>query len=638
MNRHSKFYAEVAEELEDENYDYDEDDYNYDEEYEGEYYHDDDPAASSPAANVTSTSKANASPFSTISPDSDSDYELLEVAIPQLHASWKVNAPTMLPLTEAEAVTALRESNYELGPAVLRLKGKRDEERAKRGGGGVLKVATAPPGKTTETLPAAESELNGLTHHRGEDKDEDANMKDGTNSPSSSSHRTVGSLRRSNGPSQRRTKQMLEMEPDMAKPDCTFVVAGHVDAGKSTTLGHLLLLLGRVSMDEVNQNEKAGRSQHKESFKYAWLLDQSEEERRRGVTIDSGSFCFETAHRRVHILDAPGHKDFVLNMISSATQADAALLVVNAATSEFETGLQHGTKEHLMVLKILGVGSIVVAVNKMDSVNYSKDRYDYIVRELQLLLKQTRISDDAVIGFCPISGMIGTNICELDSVAMPWYSGPCLLDMIDMCPLESRLVSGPLRLSLQDVQDTTLYAKVESGKLFTGDNIQFVPCDVRILVKSIQRPTVSGPVLVAFAGETVEITSNSSLIGLYSGCVGCDPNALLRSSTDFEAQIQTFRTLAKSILPGSIFTIVVQALVVQVRVVTLISKMDAKTGNWSKGMVKCVPPAAQAMVLFRAETPVALEPATECRALGRFVLQQDGETVAGGLVTRVMGK
>lgn len=207
-----------------------------------------------------------------------------------------------------------------------------------------------------------------------------------------------------------------------------------------------------------------------------------------------------------------------------------------------------------------------------------------------------------------------------------------------MCPLESRLVSGPLRLSLQDVQDTTLYAKVESGKLFTGDNIQFVPCDVRILVKSIQRPTVSGPVLVAFAGETVEITSNSSLIGLYSGCVGCDPNALLRSSTDFEAQIQTFRTLAKSILPGSIFTIVVQALVVQVRVVTLISKMDAKTGNWSKGMVKCVPPAAQAMVLFRAETPVALEPATECRALGRFVLQQDGETVAGGLVTRVMGK
>jgi elongation factor 1 alpha-like protein len=674
MNRHNKFYAEMAGELEDDDYDYDEDDYNYDEEYEGEYEaqyckKDDttttttgaSPSAgrttgspSSPSSGKTATSTAGiataakqaTSTFTTISPEADGDYDLLESAVPQLHASWKVNAPTMLPLTEAEAVAALRASNYDLGPAVLQLKAKRNEERARCGGGGVLKVASVP-GKATSTtataaasstLPGVESVLSGLKNRSGEGGtgDDEDSLNDGNHSPGASSYRTAGSLRGSKGTSQRRTKQMLEMQPDLAKPDCTFVVAGHVDAGKSTTLGHLLLLLGRVSMDEVDKNERDGRSQHKESFKYAWLLDQSEEERRRGVTIDSGSFCFETAHRRVHILDAPGHKDFVLNMISSATQADAALLVVNAATSEFETGLQHGTKEHLLVLKTLGVGSIVVAVNKMDSVGYSRDRYDYIVRELQLLLKQTRIPDEAVIGFCPISGMTGANICEVNTTTAPWYSGPCLLEMIDKCPLESRLVSGPLRLSLQDVQGTTLYAKVESGKLFTGDNIQFVPSDVRIAVKSVQKPTVAGTVLVAFAGETVEIVTNSSVTGLYPGCVGCDPNMLIRSSTNFEAQIQTFRTLTKSILPGSTFTIVVHALTVRVRVVALISKMDAKSGNWSKGMVKCVPPATQALVLFSAEMPVALEPATECRALGRFVLQQDGDTVAGGLVTRVM--
>ncbi|KAK7200848.1 elongation factor 1-alpha [Novymonas esmeraldas] len=655
MNRHNKFYAEVAGELEGDDYDYDDnDDYNYDEEYDeeeeaGEY--DDVTAATATAApaRMTATSgktttasaasaasAARANPYTTIAPQSDGDYELLDMTLPQVHASWKANAPTKLPLTESEAVAALRASNYDVGPAILQLKAKRDEERSRRGGGaGVLRVAAAsgPPRQVSATVPPVTSSLprGGTAAAAASDEDEDESA-----APSPNSGRTTVTLRGSKGTSQRRTKQMLEMEPDAEKPDCTFVIAGHVDAGKSTTLGHLLLLLGRVSSEDVERNEKAGRAQHKESFKYAWLLDQSEEERRRGVTIDSGSFCFETPHRRVHILDAPGHKDFVLSMISSATQADAALLVVTAATSEFETGLQHGTKSHLLVLKTLGVGSIVVAVNKMDSVDYSQDRYDYVVRELQLLLKQTRIAEEAVIGFCPVSGMAGTNITRRDTAATPWYDGPCLIEMIDRCPLESRLLSNPLRLSLQDVQGGTVYAKVESGKLFTGDTVQFVPSDVRITIKSIQKPTVAGPVLVAFSGETVEVNTSSSVTGLYPGCVGCEPNSLIRSSTDFEAQVQTFRTLTRSILPGASFTIIVHALAVRVQVVALISKMDSKTGSWSKGMVKCVPPATQALVLFRTETAIALEPAAECRALGRFVLQQDGETVAGGLVTRVV--
>ncbi|KAG5466467.1 hypothetical protein LSCM4_01618 [Leishmania orientalis] len=644
MNRHNKFYAEVAGELENDEY-YDDDDYNYDDEYEeeGEYEEAAYEAPSSaappePALTANGEEKVSAptasalrvNPYTTISPQADDDYELIEPLLPQMHASWKVNAPTMLPLTEREAVASLRASNYSIEPALLQLKVKREEERAKRGGG-VLRVGAASgPAKHASTPPAVESPT--------QEGEVASDAEENSAAPSASSGHAASMPRGSKGTSQRRTKQMLEMEPDHEKPDCTFVIAGHVDAGKSTTLGHLLLLLGRVRSQDVELNEKAERAQHKESFKYAWLLDQCEEERRRGVTIDSGSFCFETEHRRVHILDAPGHKDFVLSMISSATQADAAVLVVTAATSEFETGLQHGTKSHLMVLKTLGVGSIVVAVNKMDSVGYSQERYEYVVRELQLLLKQTRIPQSVVIGFCPISGMTGVNITQRDVTATPWYHGLSLIEMIDKCPLESRLVKGPLRLSLQDVQGTTLYTKVESGRLFTGDTVQFVPSDVRVAVKSIQKPTVSGSVLVAFAGETVEVHTNSSVTGLYPGCVGCEPNSLVRSSTDFEAQIQTFRTLTKSILPGASFTIIVHALTVRVHVIALISKMDSKTGSWSKGMVKCVPPATQAMILFRAESPVALEPATECRALGRFLLQQDGETVAGGLVTRLVDR
>ncbi|KAG5467002.1 hypothetical protein LSCM1_01180 [Leishmania martiniquensis] len=651
MNRHNRFYAGIAGGFEDDEY-YDDDSYDYEEEYEEDYEGYEEKggygkaayeatasaAPPAPASMTKDLEKASVpiapalpvNPYTSISPQADSDYELLDSLLPQMHASWKVNAPTMLPLTEAEAVTALRASNYNLGPALLQLKAKREEERAKRGGG-VLRIAAASgPAQRSSTAPGVESP--------GEEGDGASDPEENSVAPSASSVRTTGTSRGSKGASQRRTRQMLEMEPDKEKPDCTIVIAGHVDAGKSTTLGHLLLLLGRVGSQDVDKNERAERAQHKESFKYAWLLDQCEEERRRGVTIDSGSFCFETSHRRVHVLDAPGHKDFVLSMISSATQADAAVLVVTAATSEFETGLQHGTKSHLMVLKTLGVGSIVVAVNKMDSVDYSQERYEYVVRELQLLLKQTRIPQEAVIGFCPISGMTGVNITQRDAKETPWYHGLSLIEMIDKCPLESRLVSGPLRLSLQDVQGTTLYSKVESGRLFTGDTVQFVPSDVRITIKSIQKPTVSGSVLVAFAGETVEVSTNSSVTGLYPGCVGCEPASLIRSSTDFEAQIQTFRTLTKSILPGASFTIVVHALTARVDVVALISKMDHKTGNWSKGMVKCVPPATQALILFRSESPVALEPATECRALGRFVLQQDGETVAGGLVTRLLDR
>lgn len=426
-----------------------------------------------------------------------------------------------------------------------------------------------------------------------------------------------------------------EVVADDGKQTITTVIAGHVDSGKSTILGHLLVLLGTFSERDVLKNERKGRETGKASFKYAWMLDQSEEERRRGVTIDAGAQSFSTEHKHVNVLDCPGHIDFVMNMITSATQADMAMLVVTAAAGEFESGLNYGTKEHLTILKTLGVSHILVVVNKMDAVDYSEDRFNEIVREMNLMLKQTRFKETEVMGFCPVSGLEGVNLLSADAgKLMPWYKGPSLVESIDQLTIVSRLASSSLRVTVQDVGKGSIIGRVESGALKVDDHIVFVPSGVRVKVKSLVSPGI-GPLKRAVAGDPVELITTSDLTGLYQGCVGCMPKELCPYSTTFEAHIQTFASMAKVMLPGSQYIFACHSLSVLVTVVALVSKMD-KTGKWGKGMIKCIPADTQAIVTFRSEHPLALEPAENCRALGRFVLRQEGETVGGGLVKRVL--
>ncbi|ESL09015.1 elongation factor 1-alpha (EF-1-alpha) [Trypanosoma rangeli SC58] len=572
----------------------------------------------------------------------DLDYSLITALLTEFKRKWGECAPVQtLKLNPAlcDIVDAFREHNYDVDEAVAYTVSKLMEEQ--------LRVGTQNPPHSPPPLPhsvnvgvpaltTAGPKPGGRTLKLGKgSKSTDKPTINASEEVTKTMSTMASGAHRTGGVSKLKKNEAKEIMPDPNKRDCTFVIAGHVDAGKSTTLGHLLLLLGKVSQSDVDRNERSARQLNKESFKYAWLLDQSEEERRRGVTIDSGSYCFETEHRRINILDAPGHKDYVLNMISSSTQADAALLVVTVAPSEFEVGLSHGTKEHLFILKTLSVGRLIVAVNKMDAVGYSKDRYDHVVSELKLLLKQIRFKEEAIVGFCPVSGMRGTNLLTVDHAVTPWYEGPSLVQLFDQCPLESRLLDAPLRLSLQDVQGARLFCKVESGRLSKASKVLLLPADVTVQVKTIMRPTTGELVTAAFAGDTVEIDTDSSLVGLFPGCVGCLPIASIRCSTDFEARVQTFATLQSSILPGTSFTMVVHALTVPVKVLVLVSKMDRR-GNWSKGMVKCIQKATQAIIVFRAASKIALEPAEACRALGRFLLQQDGNTVAGGLVEKMM--
>lgn len=632
MSRHGKFYSDLKRGGV---YD-DDDDYDYDDDYYGEEEYHDEVA---PQGKVLSNSKTAASTATGKTPSTDHlgipmddpDYDIVAVQAKVLREL--VGSAT--PITRI--LGALREANYDVDAAAMALMGSPSSPQTpafpsrpafspttstvkhtgvvRTGGGKTLKLSVTPTVQAQTPTTSCASPAADVSAAPSPAPSPAA-------SPSTSKPPRYGAA--------------SSVSDEDGKQTCTVIIAGHVDSGKSTILGHILLQLGVYTDKDVERNERDGRSSGKQSFKYAWLLDQSEEERRRGVTIDAGAHSFETAKKRVHVLDAPGHKDFVMNMISSATQADLALLVVTAATGEFESGLQHGTKEHLTILKTLGVGRLVVAINKMDAVDYSKERYEFVIQELSSMLKQTkfRVETD-VLCFCPVSGMVGVNLTLPKPRELPWYDGPSLLDVINDAPLDGRFVDAPLRLTLQDVQKQTLYCRVECGKVAKGETVVFVPCGVKVVVRSIDRPSAAGVVSSARAGDTVEITTNSDLTGLYPACVGCHPKFPVSASTDFECHIQTFPNLVNAILPGALFMLAVHSLTVPVTVACLVSRMD-KSGNWSTGMVKCIPPNTQAIAVLQAETPIALEPAEVVRALGRFVLRQGGETVAGGLVTKVL--
>lgn len=211
----------------------------------------------------------------------------------------------------------------------------------------------------------------------------------------------------------------LIIKSEQGKRHINLVIIGHVDAGKSTLMGHMLHMLGRVDDKQMAKFARDSQRAGKSSFKYAWVLDADQEERDRGVTIDVAVSSFGTEHRQFTLLDAPGHADFIPNMISGASQADAAVLVVDAGAGEFEAGWgsdagghsQHGqTREHALLARSLGVSQIIIAVNKMDTVKWSQSRYDEICQQVGQYLVGCIGFKKSAIQYLPLSGMTGDNV------------------------------------------------------------------------------------------------------------------------------------------------------------------------------------------------------------------------------------
>jgi len=272
-----------------------------------------------------------------------------------------------------------------------------------------------------------------------------------------------------------------------AKPHINIITAGHVDSGKSTLIGRLLFETGAIREEELRKLKELAKELKKETFEYAYVMDKLKEERARGLTIDIMHRPFETQKWFFTVIDCPGHRDFVKNMITGASQADAAIFVVSAKQGE---GVQEQTKEHAWLMKVLGINQLVVVINKMDTVNYDEKRFNEVKNDVIQLLKSIgyKVED---IPFIPISAYVGDNIAK-KSDKMPWYNGPTLVEALDTYIKEpEKPVDKPLRIPIQDVYSitgvgTVPVGRVETGVLKVGDTLVFEPAGVKGEVKSIE--------------------------------------------------------------------------------------------------------------------------------------------------------
>uniref|UniRef100_I3IVE5 HBS1-like protein n=1 Tax=Oreochromis niloticus TaxID=8128 RepID=I3IVE5_ORENI len=448
---------------------------------------------------------------------------------------------------------------------------------------------------------------------------------------------------RSSGKARQAINIKAELEKRQGgKPLLNLVVIGHVDAGKSTLMGHLLYLLGNVNKRTMHKYEQESKKAGKASFAYAWVLDETGEERDRGVTMDVGMTKFETNSKVVTLMDAPGHKDFIPNMITGAAQADVAVLVVDASRGEFEAGFEAGgqTREHALLVRSLGVTQLAVAVNKMDQVNWQQERFQEIISKLGHFLKQAGFKESDVF-YIPTSGLSGENLATRSSVSQltSWYSGLSLLEQIDAFKAPQRSVDKPFRLCVSDVfkdqgSGFCVTGKIEAGHIQTGDRILAMPPNETCTVKGI---TLHDEALDwAAAGDHVSLTlTGMDIIKINMGCVFCDPKEPIRVCTRFRARVLIFN-IEIPITQGFPVLLHYQTVSEPATIRKLISVLHKSSGEVLKKKPKCLSKGMNAIVEIQTQRPVSLELYKDYKELGRFMLRYVGSTIAAGVVTEVM--
>lgn len=438
------------------------------------------------------------------------------------------------------------------------------------------------------------------------------------------------------------------MLPDKAVDTLTqlnLAIVGHVDSGKSTLSGRLLHLLGRVSQKEMHKYEKEAKSLGKGSFAYAWALDESAEERERGITMTVGVAYFDSKRYHVVVLDSPGHKDFVPNMISGATQADAAVLVIDASVGAFEAGMDSSkgqTREHVQLIRSFGVDQIIVAVNKMDVVEYSKDRYDFIKLQLGTFFRSCGFKDSSLT-WIPLSAMANQNLVNAPSDAqlLSWYRGPNLLEAIDSLQPPARDFSKPLLMPICDVVrslslgQVSAIGKLEAGALQSGSKVLIMPSGDKGTVRTLERN--SQACKIARAGDNVTVSLQGvDASSVMAGGVLCHPDFPVAIAKHLELKILTLE-LATPILIGSQLEVHIQHVKEAARVARIVSLLDSKTGKVTKKAPRVLSAKQSAVIEVILQSPVCVETFSTSRALGRVFLRAMGRTIAVGIVTQLIG-
>merc|ERR1711974_502899 len=421
----------------------------------------------------------------------------------------------------------------------------------------------------------------------------------------------------------------------------SIVVIGHVDAGKSTTTGHLIYKCGGIDERTIEKFEKEAAEMGKGSFKYAWVLDKLKSERERGITIDISLWKFETKKFAFTIIDAPGHRDFIKNMITGTSQADVALLVVASGTGEFEAGIDKNgqTREHALLAYTLGVKQMLVAVNKMDdkSVQYSEKRYDEIVGELKKYLKRVGYNPKNV-PFIPISGWTGDNMLEA-SPNMKWYKGPCLIDALDSIEPPVRPIEKPLRIPLQDVYKiggigTVPVGRVETGVIKPGQLVTFAPANLTTEVKSVEMHHESMP--EAVPGDNIGFNIKGiSVKEIKRGNVcGDAKNDPPKEAASFVAQVIVLNH------PGQIqnkYTPVLDCHTSHIacQFAEIQQKIDRRSNKVLEEAPKFIKTGDSAIVKLIPSKPLCVESFKESPPLGRFAVRDMRQTVAVGVIKEV---
>ena len=424
------------------------------------------------------------------------------------------------------------------------------------------------------------------------------------------------------------------------KPHLNLVVIGHVDHGKSTTIGHLFYATKSIDERTIAKYEEESKQLGRSSFKFAWVLDKFKEERERGLTIDLSFWKFETKNHFFTVIDSPGHRDFIKNMITGASQADGAILFVSAKRGEYEAGMGPGgqTREHAFLARTMGVNQIVVAINKMDdaTVDWSQERYEDVRDSVKDLLKITGYNIDKV-EFIPTSGWTGDNLAE-KSKNMPWYTGPTLVEALDAFEVPAKPVDKPLRIPVQDVYTitgvgTVPVGRVETGVLKTGDQVVIMPKGVAGEVRTIETHHVVIP--QANPGDNIGfnvkgVARNDIHRGDVLGPVS-DPPTVVK---EFIGQIIVIHH-PTAIAAGYTPVLHSHTVTMATTFTELIQKIDPRTGQVVEENPAFLKTGDSALVRFRPLRPIVLEPYSSIPQLGRFAVRDMGTTVAAGVIRKV---
>ncbi len=412
------------------------------------------------------------------------------------------------------------------------------------------------------------------------------------------------------------------------KPHLNLAVIGHIDHGKSTLVGRLLFETGAVPPHIIEKYREEAKAKGKESFVFAWVMDSLKEERDRGITIDVAHQRFDTAKYYFTIVDCPGHRDFVKNMITGASQADAAILVCAA-----KEGVQSQTKEHVFLARTLGITQLIIAINKIDEVNYDKARFDAVKTEVSTLLKMVGYKPDEM-NFIPTSAFKGDNLAK-PSENTKWYTGPTLLASLDTLKMPEKPTTLPLRIPVQDAYTisgigTVPVGRVETGVMKPGDKIIFMPAKAVGEVKSIEMHHQE--IKEAVPGDNIGwnvrgVEKKDIRRGDVCGHVSKPPVV----AEEFTAQIVVLQH-PSAITIG--YTPVLHCHTAQVAgtITAILKKLDPKTGQVAAENPDFIKAGDAAIVTIKPAKPLCIEKVKDIPQLGRFAIRDMGMTIAAGMV------